>query len=94
MEAQGEFLFADGPVPQLQPPDPSAAFYQEVAAHWEIPVGCRMHVALRDHQFADLDGRLELSRAPELPFDRREALALRIGSIEFTSRQIVAWAVI
>ncbi len=94
MEAQEEFLFADGPAPELHLPDPLADFYAEVAAKWEIPLGQPVHIALREHQFADLQGRLELSRAPDLPLDRREALALRIGTIEFSSRQIVAWSLV
>lgn len=92
MEEQADFLFADGPAPELHLPDPLADFYAEVAALWEIPVGQIVHVALREHQFADLYGRLELDRAPDLPLDRREALALRVGPIEFSSRQIVAWS--
>jgi hypothetical protein len=92
LEAQQEFLFADGPSPELHPPDPRAAFYGDVAALWQLPVGEVVHLALREHQFADLQGRLELARAPDLPLNRREALALRIGTIEFSSRQIIAWS--
>ena len=92
MDPQSEFLFADGPAPELQPPDPRSGFYDEIAALWQIPVGQRVHVALREHQLADLDGLLEFSRAPDLPLDRRAALDLRIGTIEFSSRQIVAWS--
>ena len=92
MESQQDFLFADGPASEFQLPDPRSGFYAEVAALWEIPVGQIVHVALRGHQFADLHGRLELDRAPDLPLDRREALALRVGPIEFSSRQIVAWS--
>ena len=92
MEAQDEFLFADGPAPEPHPLDPRAGFYEEVSALWEIPLGQRVHVALREHNLADLDGRLELARAPDLPLDRREVLALRIGTIEFSSRQIIAWS--
>ena len=92
MEEQVEFLFADGPAPEVHLPDPRSAFYEDVATVWEIPVGQLVHVALREHNFADLQGRLDLSRAPDLPLDRRETLALRIGTIEFSSRQIVAWS--
>ncbi len=92
MEAQDEFLFADGPAPEQHLPDPRTDLYEEVSAFWEIPLGQRVHVALREHHLGDLDGRLDLARAPELPLDRREVLALRIGSIEFSSRQIIAWS--
>ena len=94
METQAEFLFADGPAPQLHPPDPRFGFYRDVAELWQIPVGEIVHVALCAHHFSDLHGRLELSRAPDLPLDRREPLALRIGTIEFTSRQVIAWALV
>ena len=92
MDLQQEFLFANGPAPELPLPDPRSGFYEEVAAVWQIPVGQRVHVALREHNLADLDGLLELARAPDLPLNRRESLQLRIGSIDFSSRQIVAWA--
>lgn len=94
MNSQSEFLFADGPTPQLQPDDPDSGFYQEVADAWQIPVGGIARVALRDHHFADLQGRLLLARAPDLPLDSRQPLSLRIGTIEFSSRQVVAWALV
>jgi len=92
MDIQQEFLFADGPAPEIHLPDPLADFYAAVAAKWEIPLGQPIHVALREHSFSDLQGRLELFRAPDLPLDRRQPLALRIGPNEFSSRQIVAWS--
>jgi hypothetical protein len=92
MESQQELLFADGPAPEMHPPDPRSGFYEEIATLWGIPVGQRVHVALREHSLSDLDGRLELARAPDLPLDRREALFLCIGTIEFSSRQIIAWS--
>ena len=92
METQEQFLFADGPAPELHMPDPLSDFYDEVASAWQIPVGQKVHVALREHNFADLDGRLELARAPDLPLDQRTPLDLRIGTIDFSSTQIVAWA--
>lgn len=92
MASQGEFLFADGPVPELHPPDPRAAFYEEVSAAWQIPVGQKVRVDLRGHNFSDLQGRLDLSRAPDLPLDPRQPLALRIGTIEFSSIQVAAWS--
>ena len=91
MESQQDFLFADGPAPELHLPDPRSNLYADVAALWQLPVGQPVRVDLTGHHFAELNGRLELARAPDLPLDRRETLALRIGPIEFTSRQIVAW---
>lgn len=92
MEEQAEFLFANGPGPELHPPDPDSAFFNEVANLWHLPVGCLVHVDLAGHQMSDLQGRLEFARAPDLPLDPRQPLALRIGTIEFSSRQISAWA--
>ncbi|MSU24960.1 MAG: hypothetical protein EXS32_14220 [Opitutus sp.] len=92
MESQQDFLFADGPGSALHLPDPRENFYADVSALWQIPVGQLVHVDLTGHQFADLRGRLELARAPDLPLDRRETLALKIGTIEFSSRQIGAWS--
>jgi hypothetical protein len=53
-----------------------------------------VRVELTGHHFPELRGRLELARAPDLPLDRRETLALRIGGIELTHRQIAAWSLL
>ena len=91
-EQQDEFLFAEGPAPELILPDPRSNFFEEVAALWQLPVGQVAHVNLTGHNMSDLQGRIELARAPDFPLDRRETLALRIGNIEFSSRQIVSWS--
>jgi hypothetical protein len=93
-DEQTEFLFAAGPAPEFHLPDPRSNFYEEVAALWHVPVGQVAHVGLDGHSMSDLQGRIEFARAPELPLDRREALALRIGTIEFSSRQIVSWSLV
>ncbi|MGH7959182.1 MAG: hypothetical protein ACREH8_19555 [Opitutaceae bacterium] len=92
VETQEEFLFADGPAPEMHQPDPRSGFYAEITALWEIPLGENVHIALGGHSFDELHGRLHLARAPDLPLNRRDSLALRIGTIEFSSRHIVAWA--
>ncbi len=92
MESQQDFLFADGPSPELHLPDPRSNLYSDVAVLWQIPVGQLIRVDLTGHHFIELRGLLELARAPDLPLDRRETLTLRIGGIEFTSRQITAWS--
>ena len=91
MEQQAEFLFANGPNPQLQPDDFRSDFYAEVAAVWSLPVGQAIHIDLREPSMSDLQGRLELARAPDLPLNPRQPLSLRIGTIEFSSQHIVAW---
>ena len=93
-EQQDEFLFADGPVPERQLPDPRADFFEAVASLWQLPVGQVAHVNLNGHNMSDLQGRIELARAPDLPLDRREVLVLRIGTIEFSSRQIASWSLV
>ena len=93
-DQQGEFLFADGMVSEFHLPDPRSNFYAEVEALWQIPLGRLAHVDLNGPHMSDLQGRIELARAPDLPLDKREALALRIGTIEFSSRQIVSWSLL
>lgn len=93
-EQQEEFLFADGPAPEFHLPDPRSSFFEEVAALWDLSVGQIAHVNLNGHNMSDLQGRIELARAPDLPLDRRESLALRIGTIEFSSRQIASWSLV
>ncbi len=94
MKNQLEFLFADGPAPHLHPPDPRSEFYDEVSTVWQLPVGQVVRVDLRGHDLSNLQGLLDLSRAPDLPFDRRQPLVLRIGGVEFSSRQIAAWSIV
>lgn len=91
MEHQQAFLFADGPTPHLHPPDPRSEFYDEVSALWHLPVGRVVRVDLQGQDLPGLHGTLELSRAPDLPLDRRQPLALRIGNVELSSRQIAGW---
>jgi hypothetical protein len=92
MEQQQEFLFAGGPAPHLHPPDPRTPFYEEVASAWQLPVGRLVRIDLHDHDLSFLRGLLELARAPDLPLDPRQPLVLRVGAIEFSSRQIAAWS--
>lgn len=93
MAPQDEFLFADGPAPASHPPDPRSGLYAEVASVWQLPVGQTVRVDLTGHDLPHLRGRLELAAAPDLPLDRRRPLSLRIGGVDFSSRQIAAWAI-
>lgn len=63
----------------------------EVAAGWGLPIGKKARVTLRGHQLEALAGWLQLEGLPNLPFDGREALRLRIGRDMFTSRQVAGW---
>jgi len=94
MAHQQEFLFAGGPTPQLHPPDPRTDFYGDVAAAWQLPVGQKVRIDLRDHDLPSVQGLLELSRAPDLPLDPRQPLVLRTAGVEFSSRQIAAWTIV
>jgi hypothetical protein len=92
MEYQSEFLFGEGTAAAMHLPDPNSGLFAEILAAWRLPVGQRVRVTLQDHSFDNLRGRLELVRLPDLPFDSRQPLSLRIGTIEFSTRQIVAWS--
>ena len=91
-EQQNEFQFLEGAPSDMALPDPRSSLFADIATLWELPVGQVAHVNLSGHNMSDLEGRIELARAPDLPLDRREVLALRIGTIEFSSRQIVSWS--
>lgn len=92
MEYQSEFLFGEGAAPTLHLPDPNSGLFAEISTVWRLPVGQPVRVTLQDHSFDSLRGRLELTGLPDLPFDSRQPLSLRIGTIEFSSRQLVAWS--
>ena len=94
MEKQNEFLFPDGPAPSVELPDPRAGFYREVAQTWNLPLGQRTRLELRQHDLPEIAGVLELVRAPDLPLNSREPLSLCVGSIAFLSTQVVSWSVV
>lgn len=94
MEAQSEFLYADGPDPKLPLPDPRADFYREVATVWGLPLGERVRVRLQNHDLPEAAGRLDLARAPELPLNAHEPLHLVVGKIIFHSPQIQSWTLL
>ncbi len=65
----------------------------EAARVWGLPVGQRARVTLRGHAMDGLHGLVQIAGLPDLPFDARRPLRLRIGHVEFTSRQVAAWTV-
>lgn len=67
---------------------------QEAASVWGLPIGSRVHVALREHAVPALHGTLRLAQLPRLPFRSADPLTLRIGNIEFTTRQIASWCLV
>ncbi len=92
MENQSDFLFADGPMPKFHPPDPRDEFYREVAAVWNLPLGEKIRVLLHAHDLLEISGRLELTRAPDLPLNAKEPLQLTAGGVPFLSTQVQAWS--
>ncbi len=89
---QSEFLFGDGPAPQLAPPEPLADLVIEMTRLWSLPLYQKARVTLKNHSLDELCGRLELVTAPDLPLNPTHTLSLRAGGVEFSSRQIVAWS--
>ena len=94
MERQNEFLFPEGPAPSIELPDFRTGFYQEVAQIWNLPLGQRARLELREHDLPEIAGVLELVRAPDLPFNSREPLRLCVGSISFLSSQVASWSIV
>ena len=94
MENQNEFLFSDGPVPEVHLPDPRSAFYGEVTAVWHLPLGQKIRVMLKAHDFPEVAGRLELARAPDLPLNVRQPLLLCVSGITFLSTQVESWSLL
>lgn len=91
MNEQGEFLFADGSSPELHLVHPLDDLIREISSLWGLPIGQRLRVGLTDPSLPILEGPLELRRAPDLPLNVRQVLALRIRGIDFQSRQIAWW---
>ncbi len=92
MDEQAEFLFADGPQPELHDAHPLDDLFQAVADLWSLPIGRRVRVNLRDPALPLLEGTLELQRAPDLPLNPREPLSLRIRGLTFSSSEIASWS--
>jgi hypothetical protein len=92
MDGQHEFLFADGDSPQLGRPVPDDPLVLDIARAWNLPIGRNVRVHLKEGEnLSALDGRLELASAPDIPFDPRQPLSLRIRGYIFSSRVIAGW---
>ena len=94
MERQNEFLFSAGSAADIVPPDFRGQFYREAASVWQLPVGEKVHILLRDHDVPEVVGRLELECAPDLPLNAREPLHLLAGGVSFRSTQISSWSLV
>lgn len=77
---------ATGPVPHLR---------DEIARAWSLPLGERVELTFRPgFPLASLVGVLELRASPDLPWNPRQPLALRIAGQDFTSRDIDHWKLV
>ncbi len=94
MYEQDEFLFADGPQPELHLAHPLDDLLRQIATLWGLPIGSRARVTLNDPALPVLEGKLELERAPDLPLNVRESLRLKLRGIMFTSRDIASWSLL
>jgi hypothetical protein len=65
----------------------------EIAVAWGLPLGQSVEVSLRNERFV-LRGVLELRRAPDYPWDGRQALQLAVAGFVFSNRQIERWTVL
>jgi len=91
---QHEFLFADGPQPELHLAHPLDDLFVAIAAGWGIPVGRDVRLNLANSSLPELTGKLELVRSPDLPLDGREPLYLRLKGVLFTHREIANWTLL
>jgi hypothetical protein len=67
------------------------ALRDEIAVAWGLPIGQRVEVCFRGGERSAVTGTLELVRAPNYPWDPRQALHLRIAGLIFSSREIERW---
>ncbi|MFA6962165.1 MAG: hypothetical protein WC205_15525 [Opitutaceae bacterium] len=93
-EDQSEFLFTDGPAPELSPPEPLADLVTDMARLWSLPLYQKARLTLKAHSLDEVSGRLELVSAPDLPLNPTHTLTLRVAGVEFSSRQVIAWTLI
>jgi hypothetical protein len=92
MADQLQFLFADGHSPQLGTPLADDPLVSDIARVWGLPIGRNVRIHLKEGEnLPVLDGRLELVSAPDLPFDPRQTLNLRVRGYVFSNRAISGW---
>jgi hypothetical protein len=91
---QDEFLFADGPQPELHRTHPLDDLFVTIAEAWGVPVGRGVRLNLINSALPELTGKLEVVRSPDLPLDGRELLYLRLKGVLFTHREIANWTLL
>jgi len=77
------------PAPALVP-----ELRDEVAAIWGYPLGQRVEICFRGGERSAVAGKLELLRAPDFPWNRRQPLQLAIAGLVFSSREIDRWTIL
>lgn len=92
MSTQGEFRFETGDAQPAPFSHPLADLIAEAFRVWSLPLGRDVRIVLAGGSIDELRGRLELAAPPDLPLDPRQPLALRVGKVTFSSRQITGWA--
>lgn len=92
--SQLEFLLAGAAEGAPALTYPLADLREKITDLWRLPIDQRVRVDLRDCNVSRLEGQLQLVRAPDFPLDVRHALDLEVGTVRFSSRQIVDWALI
>jgi hypothetical protein len=93
MDDQQEFLFASGDSPRLGLPQADDPPFSDIARVWNLPIGRKVRIHLKaSENLPMLDGRLELASAPDVPFNSRQSLNLRIRGYVFSIRAISGWA--
>ena len=70
------------------------AVVHEIAATWGLPLGQRVGICLRGGERSAVTGILELLRAPDYPWEPRQALQIGIAGFIFSSREIERWTII
>jgi hypothetical protein len=92
---QQEFLLSTGDSPQFGLPRCDDPLVSDITRVWGLPIGRKVRIHLKDGENLPLlDGILELASAPDLPFDARQPLNLRVRGYEFSSRAIAGWATV
>lgn len=74
--------------------EPLGDLREQISARRCLPLGERVHADLRDDTLPWGEGRIELACVPVLPLGPRQLLALRVVTVEFPSRQVVAWSLV
>lgn len=92
VEYQENFLFDENAFETSEAADPLSDFFAEVSQAWNLPIGQRVNLRLRDAALPQLSGKLKLARAPDLPLDPRQPLSLTLSGVEFTHREVASWS--